>query len=72
VHLLDATGATLTLTANAYGNFYSNAPLVMPLEVSVELDGRTSVMEGPAESGSCGQCHDPASGAPGWVHVAGP
>ena len=57
VHLEDVnSGATLELTTNEMGNFYSDEALAGPFWISVEKDGATATMEDPG-SGSCNSCH---------------
>lgn len=62
-------GATVTLTTNAAGNFFTGATLTPPLAVSVSFGGSTNDMAGGASSGACGACHEPAAGAAARVHV---
>jgi hypothetical protein len=59
VHLVDDDGVTLALSANEAGNFFTSAPLTMPLEVSVEYQGVEVHKPRPLNAGSCNMCHQP-------------
>lgn len=69
VTIVPRTGATVTLTTNSVGNFYTSATLDLPLAISVSSGGHTSIMSGTASSGACGSCHKPAGTAAARVHV---
>lgn len=66
-------GQTVTLTTNAVGNFYTNAALTPPIDVSLSGNGGTvSLADHTGTGGSCGACHAPPAGdggAPMRVHV---
>jgi hypothetical protein len=69
VKITDAAGRDVTLTTNAAGNFYTQEPLVLPLD-RVEIVGPhgNSIMQADAASGSCNSCH--RSGAVGGRLIA--
>ena len=73
IHLTDALGATLTLEANAAGNFYTDAPLRFPLRARVEYGGLVHEMEPDVPYGGCNGCHriPPRQKAPGRVTIPG-
>ena len=68
VKIVPKTGATVTLTTNSVGNFYTSATLNPPLDISVSFGGNTNTMAS-ASSGACGSCHKPAGNAAPRVHV---
>jgi hypothetical protein len=69
VTLVPSTGATVTLTTNSVGNFYTSATLAPPLAITVSFGGHTNAMAAAAPSGACGACHAPAGAAVARVHV---
>ena len=72
VKIVSSTGATVNLTTNSVGNFYTSATLNPPLQISVSFGGNTNTMMSSASSGACGSCHKPAAtaaNAPARVHV---
>ncbi|HET6923558.1 MAG TPA: hypothetical protein VFI16_10470 [Anaeromyxobacteraceae bacterium] len=73
VHIADAIGQTLTLETNLAGNFYTTAPVVFPLQVSVEYAGIIQDMEPGVPYGGCNSCHrqPPRQNAPGRISTSG-
>jgi hypothetical protein len=69
VTIVPSTGATVSLTTNSVGNFYTSATLNPPLTISVSWSGHTNTMAGSASSGACGSCHQPAGTGAARVHV---
>ena len=69
VTIVPNTGATVNLTTNSVGNFYTSATLNPPLQISVSFGGNTNTMMSSASSGACGSCHKPAGNAAPRVHV---
>jgi hypothetical protein len=69
VVLLDANGATHTLTANANGNFSSTDDIAFPAHVVVNNAGTIREMQAPVASGDCNGCHaaSPKAGDAGRV-----
>jgi mono/diheme cytochrome c family protein len=72
IQITDATGATTTLQANAYGNFFLSplaSSLPKPYTAMVLYEGRSRAMTSPQQSGDCNGCHtqDGANGAPGRI-----
>jgi hypothetical protein len=55
----DARGRSVELTSNSAGNFYTNAPLEVPLRVAIEHAGGRREMPARAPSGGCNACHSP-------------
>jgi len=56
VSIVDSAQKTLTLTSNSAGNFYSEAPVSWPADISLSLGTRTATMGG-ASAGACASCH---------------
>ena len=71
VEITDAHGASLSLTPNAAGNFYSTAAIAFPIQAKVVAGGKERVMTGAQPSGDCNTCHTQtgASMAPGRIVV---
>jgi cytochrome c553 len=71
VGITDANGMTITLTANAAGNFYSMAAVAFPIQAKVIEGGKERVMVGAQASGDCNSCHTQsgANMAPGRITV---
>jgi hypothetical protein len=70
VTIRPSSGATVVLTTNSVGNFYTSASLNPPLTISVSAGGRTNTMASTASSGACGACHKPsATGASARARV---
>lgn len=72
VEILDANGdVQTTTTTNAAGNFYTSAPIALPMRVRLSKDDKTAVMTSAVESASCATCHqsEPEAGAPGRVYL---
>jgi len=72
VTIVSTGGATLELTTNSVGNFYTSAALTPPLTISVSHGGNANSMASTAPSGACGSCHKPAAtgaAARARVHV---
>jgi hypothetical protein len=69
VTIVPSTGATVTLTTNSVGNFFTSARLTPPLAIAVSSGGYVNTMSGTASSGACGSCHRPAGTAAARVHV---
>lgn len=69
VVVVDATGATLMMPANAVGNFYAQAVVATPYRAKVMSAAGERVMTTPQTSGDCNSCHtqDGANGAPGRI-----
>jgi hypothetical protein len=69
VVITDANGATLTLNANAVGNFYTSHAVALPYRAKVTYMGRTRAMSAAQTSGDCNACHtqDGANNAPGRI-----
>lgn len=71
VQLTDASGTTLTLNANAAGNFYLKMrdPFVPPYTARITYQGRMREMATLQQSGDCNLCHtaDGANGSPGRI-----
>ena len=69
VQITDASGATLTLTTNAAGSFYSSAAISFPVHAAVVTSSGTRAMAAAQVTGDCNTCHTQAgaSGAPGRV-----
>jgi cytochrome c553 len=57
VTLSDSNGKTVKLTTNAAGNFYTPEPLVPPLGITLEKEGKVRKMPRSAPAGSCAACH---------------
>jgi hypothetical protein len=57
VRVVDSDGASVTMISNGEGNFFSEEELAGPFTFVVEVDGVTSTMLYPVDSGSCGRCH---------------
>ena len=57
VEITDARGVKVALRTNAAGNFYTEAPLALPLHVTLSKDGARASMPGVAPSGDCNGCH---------------
>ncbi len=58
VSITDASGATVTLTANQVGTFYTDAALRLPLSITVGAQR----MEPLADYGGCNRCHGTGAG----------
>ena len=72
VVLTGANGATITLTSNSAGNFFSQgSSLTMPFTAKVVANGKTRVMATPQTTGDCNSCHTEtgAESAPGRIMV---
>ena len=69
VVIIDSTGATITLTPNAVGNFSSNGNISTPFQAKVVQGGKERIMVTPQTSGDCNSCHTEtgANGAPGRI-----
>lgn len=69
VMITGADGQTLTLTANAAGNFFSEVPIATPFAAKVVFEGRERAMAAHQTSGDCNGCHtqNGANGAPGRI-----
>jgi hypothetical protein len=57
VHVVDATGKTLTTKANAAGNFYFEDAIAMPYSASIVFNGTTLPMGAKPTTGDCNACH---------------
>lgn len=57
VRITDADGATVELTSNGVGNFYTSTPLTAPLSAEVEVDGEIVEMGTTIDDGGCNSCH---------------
>ena len=71
VVITDANQVDTTLTTNAAGNFFSRAPLALPLKkAAVVRNGQRTEMSS-APDGACNHCHNqpPAGNAPGRIHA---
>jgi hypothetical protein len=69
VELRGANGATVRLTPNAVGNFYTRSGLTLPYTARVLVGDRERRMNGPQMDGDCNSCHseDGAHEAPGRI-----
>jgi hypothetical protein len=69
VVLHDATGKSVSLTANSAGNFSYSGSLTFPLEAEVRHAGKSRSMGTPVPDGDCNRCHTAAgeNGAPGRI-----
>jgi hypothetical protein len=69
VTITGADGATLMVTPNEAGNFYSATRIKLPLRAKVSSAGRERTMTVGQSSGDCNSCHTQAgaSGAPGRI-----
>jgi hypothetical protein len=71
VIITDANQVDTTLTTNAAGNFFTTAPLTLPLKKAVvQRNGTRTEMAGPP-MGDCNRCHTlpAAGGASGRIHL---
>ena len=70
IQITDANSATVTLTSNSVGNFYTSNALTFPVAVEITHAGNTVNMNA-APSGACNSCHTepPLNGAPGRISV---
>jgi len=71
VILTDANQVDTTLTTNAAGNFFTGAPLALPLrKAAVVRNGQRTEMSA-APEGACNRCHTlpPTGGAPGRLYA---
>ena len=70
LQITDANSATVTLTSNSVGNFYTSNALTFPVAVAITHAGNTVNMNA-APSGACNSCHTepPLNGAPGRINV---
>jgi hypothetical protein len=66
VTVVDSAQASLVLTSNEVGNFYSKAAVAWPATITLALGTRTATMPG-ASSGACASCH--SSAAQGRVYL---
>ncbi|MCE1204395.1 MAG: hypothetical protein LWW79_07285 [Holophagaceae bacterium] len=71
VIITDANSVDTTLTTNAAGNFFSTAPLALPLKKAAVVRNGTRTDMGGVPAGDCNRCHTlPASGgAAGRIHA---
>jgi hypothetical protein len=72
VVVTDSKGATVTLTPNGAGNFYSNTGLTAPMHAKVvNGSGVERVMSTALTTGDCNSCHTQsgANSAPGRITV---
>lgn len=71
VSVIDATGARITATTNAAGNFYTAIPAVAPYSVSLHKGAASITMAVPPPAGGCNACHSlrPIGGAPGRLFL---
>jgi hypothetical protein len=72
VEILDMDGAVQeTMMTNAVGNFFTSAPIKLPMRVRLSQAGKTAVMTSTMEIATCATCHqaEPQSGAPGRVYL---
>lgn len=69
VVITGADGQTLTMTAHAGGNFYSELAVATPFAAKVVFQGRERAMAAHQTSGDCNGCHtqNGANGAPGRI-----
>ncbi|MDB4932140.1 MAG: hypothetical protein JWM10_4624 [Myxococcaceae bacterium] len=69
VEIRGANGATVRLTPNAVGNFYTRSSLPLPYTARVIVGDRERRMNTPQMDGDCNGCHsqDGASEAPGRI-----
>lgn len=69
VTITDANGATITVTVNSVGNFYTTKPVATPFHAVVQYAGNTRAMVAAQTTGDCNSCHTEsgASGAPGRI-----
>lgn len=66
VIITDANQADTTLTTNAAGNFYTRAPLALPLKKAVVVRNGVRTEMGGVPEGACNRCHTlPAAGGAG-------
>lgn len=72
VEILDTNGdVQTTTTTNAAGNFFTSAPIELPMRVRLSKDDKTAVMTSTVEIASCATCHqsEPEAGAPGRIYL---
>jgi hypothetical protein len=72
VVVTDSKGATVTMTPNGAGNFYSNTGLTPPMHAKVvNGSGVERVMSATLATGDCNSCHTQSGGssAPGRITV---
>ena len=69
VVITPASGAAITLTTNAGGNFYSKVKVNVPFTAKVVVGGIERKMMTPQSNGDCNSCHtqDGAMQAPGRI-----
>jgi hypothetical protein len=69
VEIRGANGATVRLTPNAVGNFYTRSGLTLPYTARVIVGDRERRMNGPQMDGDCNSCHseEGAHDAPGRI-----
>jgi len=69
VTITDATGAMMSLTTNAAGNFFVTTTVAFPIHAEVVTTTGTRAMVHAQPSGDCNACHTQAgaNGAPGRV-----
>jgi hypothetical protein len=69
VVITPASGAAITLTTNAAGNFYSKADITMPYTAKVVVGGMERKMMTAQSNGDCNSCHsqEGAMQAPGRI-----
>jgi hypothetical protein len=65
----DAAGRTITMTANAVGNFFSTSAVTFPITAVVSRNGLQRAMTVGQTSANCNMCHTQtgANGAPGRI-----
>ncbi len=65
----DSKGATVTLTSNSVGNFFTSQSLTFPVNIAL-TSGSSSASMSAASRGGCNSCHGTGSGdSAGRVHV---
>lgn len=57
IEIQDHNGQMVALTSNDVGNFFTSAPLVLPLTTRAIWGGRTVMMTDAVTDGSCNSCH---------------
>lgn len=69
VIITDRNGASVSLTVNDVGNFFTTQPVAAPFTAKVVSPKGESAMTAPQTNGDCNACHAQTgnSGAPGRV-----
>lgn len=69
ITVVDSDRKTVTMTSNSAGNFYTEAAIKWPADITLILGGRTASMAA-APRGACASCH--STGGEGQGRVALP